>query len=47
MSPQGTIATILTIVAGAAIYGAAIFLLKGFDKDEFKFFRELFLRKRC
>ena len=44
MSPQGTSATILTVVAGVAIYGVAIFLLKGFKKEEFKFFRELFQR---
>lgn len=44
MSPQGTSATILTIVAGAAIYGAVLLLLKGFKKEEFKFFKELFQR---
>jgi O-antigen/teichoic acid export membrane protein len=42
MAPQGNSATILTVVAGAAIYGAILFLLKGFKKEEFKFFRELF-----
>jgi O-antigen/teichoic acid export membrane protein len=44
IAPKGTSATILTIVAGIAIYGAVLFLLKGFKKGEFKFFRELFQR---
>lgn len=40
--PQETSATILTVVAGVVIYGVALILLKGFKKEEFKFFRELF-----
>jgi O-antigen/teichoic acid export membrane protein len=44
IAPQGTSATILTIVAGTAIYGVALFLLKGFNKEEFKFFKNLFQR---
>jgi O-antigen/teichoic acid export membrane protein len=44
IAPEGTSATILTVVAGAAIYGAIIVLLKGFTKEEFKFFKELFRR---
>jgi O-antigen/teichoic acid export membrane protein len=44
IGPGGTLATILTIVAGLAIYGAMILLLKGFTKEEFKFFRRLFQR---
>jgi len=44
ISPQGNVATILTIVVGAAIYGAALLLLKGFKKEEFKFFKGLFQR---
>ena len=44
IAPEGTSATILTVVAGAAIYGAVLFLLKGFTKEEFKFFRGLFQR---
>jgi hypothetical protein len=42
IAPEGTLATILTVVAGAAIYGAIILLLKGFTKEEFRFFRGLF-----
>jgi O-antigen/teichoic acid export membrane protein len=44
IAPEGTLATILTIVAGTAIYGGVLFLLKGFTKEEFKFFRGLFQR---
>jgi len=44
MAPEGTSATILTIVAGIAIYGVAIILLKGFNKEELKFFKGLFQR---
>jgi len=42
MAPQGNVATILTVVAGAAIYGVVLLLLKGFKKEEFKFFKGLF-----
>ena len=44
ISPQGTLTTIMTIVAGAAIYAVALLLLKGFKKEEFAFFKELFKR---
>jgi O-antigen/teichoic acid export membrane protein len=44
IAPEGTLATILTIVAGVAIYGAILLLLKGFKRGEFKFFKELFRR---
>ena len=44
ISPQGNVATILTIVAGTAIYGVALLLLKGFNKEEFRFFKGLFQR---
>jgi len=44
MSPQGTSATIGTMVAGVAIYGAALFLLKGFGKTEISFFMDLLRR---
>jgi O-antigen/teichoic acid export membrane protein len=44
IAPEGTSATILTVIAGTGIYGAIIYLLKGFNKGEFKFFRELFQR---
>lgn len=45
ISPQGNVATILTIVAGTAIYGVALFLFKGFNKEEFRFFKGLFRRR--
>jgi len=41
-SPQGTVSTILTVVAGVVIYGIALLLLKAFDRDEFAFFKGLF-----
>ena len=44
IAPEGTSATILTAVAGAAIYGGILLLLKSFTKEEFKFFRGLFQR---
>ena len=44
ISPRETLTTILTIVAGVAIYGVALVLLKGFRKGEVRFLREL-LRK--
>jgi O-antigen/teichoic acid export membrane protein len=42
MHPQSNLATIITVVAGVAVYVIALLLLKGFNKEEFKFFRELF-----
>ena len=44
IAPEGTSATILTVLAGAAIYAAVVFLLKGFTKEEFRFFRGLLHR---
>lgn len=44
MSPQGTSTMIFTIIAGIAIYGVSLLLLKGFKKEEFKFLRGLFRR---
>lgn len=44
MSPRGTAAAILTVVAGVAIYGVVLLLLKGFKREEFEFFKGL-LRK--
>ena len=44
IAPEGTLATILTVLAGTAIYGAILLLLKGFSKEEFRFFRGLFQR---
>jgi O-antigen/teichoic acid export membrane protein len=42
IGPQGTSATILTVVAGAVIYAGVLFLLKGFTKEELRFFKGLF-----
>ena len=42
IAPQRTIDTILAVVAGVLIYGAALLLLKGFKKEEVSFFRGLF-----
>ena len=41
MAPQGNSATIIAVVVGAAIYGVTLLLLKGFKKEEFRFFKEL------
>jgi O-antigen/teichoic acid export membrane protein len=44
IAPEGTLATALTVVAGTVIYGAILLLMKGFTKEEFRFFRGLFQR---
>ncbi|MGB5926288.1 MAG: flippase [Dehalococcoidia bacterium] len=44
IAPEGTLATALTVVAGTAIYAAFLLLLKGFTKEEFRFFRGLLHR---
>ncbi|MFC1927485.1 flippase [Chloroflexota bacterium] len=44
IAPEGTLATALTVLAGAAIYGAVLLLLRGFTKEEFNFFKKLFQR---
>lgn len=44
MAPEGTSATIVTIIAGVAIYGVVLILLRGFKKEEFRFFWGLFQR---
>ncbi|MFC1931514.1 oligosaccharide flippase family protein [Chloroflexota bacterium] len=46
MAPQGNVDTILVVVAGVIIYGAVLLLLKGFDREEIRFFWGLF-RKRA
>lgn len=45
MHPQGSLATIVTVLVGVVVYGAAILLLRGFTREEFSFFRGL-LRRR-
>ena len=42
MHPHSNLATVITVVAGVAVYGIALWLLRGFNKEEFKFFRGLF-----
>ena len=44
ISPQETSTTILAVIAGAAIYGVVLLFLKGFSKEELKFFKKLFQR---
>lgn len=44
IAPVGTLAVVLTIVAGVIIYGAILLLLRGFKKEESKFFKGLFQR---
>ena len=44
MAPQGYLYTILTVVAGVIIYGAVLMLLRGFSKEEIRFFWGLFRR---
>lgn len=44
MAPQGNAATIATVGAGVAVYAAMLLLLRGFTKEEFRFFRGLFRR---
>jgi len=41
MHPQSSLATIIAVIVGAAVYGLVIFLLKGFRRDEISFFRRL------
>lgn len=41
MHPQSSLAIIITVVVGVAVYGIALLLLRGFNEEEFKFFREL------
>ena len=42
MAPQGNVTTILAVVAGVVIYGVILILLKGFSKEEMRFFWSLF-----
>lgn len=42
MHPESHLATVTTVVVGVVIYGVVLFLLRGFKKEEFKFFRTLF-----
>jgi len=42
IAPVGNVAVIVTVVVGVVVYGVALFLLKGFSREEFTFFRGLF-----
>ena len=44
MHPQSSLATIIAVLLGVAVYGAALFLLKGVTKKEIRFFRGLLQR---
>lgn len=44
IDPTGTLGVVVTIVGGVAIYAIVLFLLKGFKREEIKFFRGLFRR---
>jgi len=46
LSPEGIWGTILTVIAGVAVYGAALLFLKGIDKEEVLFFRRLFRQQQ-
>jgi len=44
IAPQGTVATILTIIAGTVVYTVTLIFIKGLWKDEFEFLRSLLQR---
>jgi O-antigen/teichoic acid export membrane protein len=44
MAPQGNLDTLLTVVIGVIIYGVVLLLLRGFSKEEMRFFRGLLRR---
>lgn len=44
IAPQSTLAVVVTITAGVIVYGLTLLLLKGFKREEIKFFRGLFQR---
>lgn len=44
IAPQGNLDAILTVVAGIAVYGICIMLLRGFSKEEISFFKGLLRR---
>ena len=41
MSPQGSLETIVAVLVGVCVYGAALLLLRGVKKEEISFFRGL------
>ena len=42
--PEGTLTVLLTVVAGIVIYGVALFLMRGFKREEIRFFQGLLRR---
>ncbi len=46
ISPKGTVAVLMAVALGIAIYGTILYLLKGFDKKEIEFIRRRFQKKR-
>ncbi len=42
LGPEGSVATVVTVVIGVVVYGVILFLLRGFSRGEFRFFRGLF-----
>jgi O-antigen/teichoic acid export membrane protein len=44
MRPQSLIATFITVIAGAVIYGVVLVLLRGFSRTELRFFKGLLRR---
>jgi len=46
MRPQSFIATFYTVIAGMAIYGVVLVLLRGFSRSEFRFFTGLLKKEQ-
>ena len=44
VNPVGTLDVALVIAGGVTIYAASLLLMKGFKREEIRFFRELFHR---
>lgn len=42
IAPEGNVATIIAVVIGVVVYGVVLLLLRGFGREEFRFFRGLF-----
>lgn len=47
INPVKTSAIIFTIIIGIITYVSSLLLLKGFKKEEFEFFKELFQKSSC
>ena len=44
VSPQGVVLTVPVVAGGVLIYGVILLALKGFSREEYRFFRGLFRR---